>query len=44
MVRLFKRIGTQVGELVALRGRPSPQELEECRVLGKTLGESVAQG
>ena len=44
MVSLFRRVGTQVGQLVASRGRLSPQVLEQCRVLGKALDESVAQG
>jgi flavorubredoxin len=44
MVSLFRRVGTQVGPPMASRGRPSPQVLEQCRVLGKALGESVAQG
>jgi NAD(P)H dehydrogenase (quinone) len=43
MPRLFKRIGTQVGELVASRGRPNTDVLEQCKALGMTLGESVSQ-
>ena len=41
MVSLFKRIGTQVGEVVASRGYPSPNVLEQCKALGKALGEAV---
>ena len=41
MVSLFKRIGTQVWEVVASRGYPSPGVLERCRALGKALGEAV---
>jgi multimeric flavodoxin WrbA len=40
---IFRRVGTQVGEPVGSREYPSPQVLEECRALGKMLGESVAQ-
>ena len=43
MVSLFKRAGTQVGQLVASRGRPSPQVLEQCRGLGNALGEAVSR-
>jgi flavorubredoxin len=39
---LFKRIGTQVGELVASLRQPSPEILEQCRALGKALAESVS--
>jgi flavorubredoxin len=42
MPRLFTRIGTQVGELVASLRRPSPEVLEQCRALGKALAESVS--
>jgi len=41
MVSLFKRIGTQVGELVASRGRPGPEVLERCKNLGKALAEAT---
>ena len=43
MHRIFRRVGTLVGEPVASRGYPSPEVLEECRALGKMLTESVAQ-
>ena len=32
-----------VGEPVGSRGWPSPQVLERCRALGRTLGEAVLQ-
>jgi flavorubredoxin len=41
MKRIFRRVGTLVGEPVASRGYPSPRVLEECRALGKMLGEIV---
>ena len=43
MHRIFRRVGTLVGEPVASRGYPSPEVLEECSALGKMLTESVAQ-
>jgi flavorubredoxin len=43
MVSLFRRVGTQVGQLVASRGRPGPQVLEQCRALGKALTEAVSR-
>jgi multimeric flavodoxin WrbA len=42
MPNLFKRIGTQVGELVASLRAPTPHVLERCRALGKALGEAAA--
>jgi flavorubredoxin len=41
MKRIFRRVGTLVGEPVESRGHPSPQMLEECRALGRTLAEAV---
>lgn len=41
MVSLFKRVGTQVGQPVASRGRPSPEVLEQCKALGKMLAAAV---
>jgi len=41
MVSLFKRIGTHVGKVVSSRGYPSPEVLEQCRALGKALGEAI---
>ena len=43
MVNIFKRVGTQVGEPVASRGRPGPEVLEECKALGKALAEVVKE-
>ena len=40
---LFKRIGTQVGELVSSLRQPGPEILEQCRALGKALAEIVLQ-
>lgn len=40
MLNLFKRVGTQVGELVASRGAPSPAVLEQCRALGQALADA----
>ena len=41
MPNLFKRIGTQVGELVASQRAPSPQVLERCKALGQVLAKAV---
>jgi flavorubredoxin len=41
MPNLFKRIGTQVGRVVASRGHPNSEALEECRTLGKMLAEAA---
>jgi hypothetical protein len=41
MVGLFKRVGTQVGEVVASRGRPGPGVLEQCVALGRALAKTV---
>ena len=43
MKRIFKRVGTLVGEPVASRGYPSPRVLEECKALGKMLAKAVLQ-
>lgn len=37
MVGLFKRVGTQIGELVASQRRPSAATLARCRALGEAL-------
>jgi len=42
MKRIFKRVGTQVGDAVGSRGRPSPQVLDQCTALGKALAKSVS--
>jgi len=41
MPRLFTRIGTRVGEMVASHRQPSPEVLEQCKALGKALADSV---
>jgi flavorubredoxin len=38
---LFGRMGTQVGETVASRGRPNDAVLEACRELGRQLANAV---
>ena len=40
---IFKRIGTQIGEPVASRGRPDAQAVEKCKALGKELARAVSQ-
>ncbi|MBN1583325.1 MAG: NAD(P)H-dependent oxidoreductase [Anaerolineae bacterium] len=39
MKGIFKRVGTMVGQPVGSRGHPSPEVLEQCKALGKRLGE-----
>ena len=41
--RIFRRVGTLVGEPVESRGYPSPDVLKKCRALGKTLAGAVLQ-
>ena len=41
-LRIFKRVGTLIGEPVGSRGRPDSQVLERCRALGKELAEAVS--
>jgi flavorubredoxin len=43
MKRIFRRVGTLVGEPVASRGYPSPHVLQECRALGRMLAEAILQ-
>ena len=43
MVNIFKRVGTQVGEPVASRGKPGPDVLEKCKALGEALAEVVKE-
>ena len=42
MTSIFKRIGTQIGELVESKGMPNSDVLEECKALGKKLAEAVS--
>jgi len=41
MKRIFRGVGTMVGEPVASRGYLSPKVLDECRALGKVSIESI---
>ena len=41
MANLFKRVGTQVGELVESRGAPSADVLQRCRELGQALADAL---
>jgi multimeric flavodoxin WrbA len=43
MVGLFKRVGTQVGQVVGSRGAPNARVLEQCKALGKALAEAASQ-
>ncbi|MFC1919141.1 flavodoxin family protein [Chloroflexota bacterium] len=40
--RIFRRVGTFIGEPVGSRGRPDLQVLDKCRALGNELAESVS--
>lgn len=42
MLGIFKRVGTLVGEPVGSRGSPSPEAVEKCKALGKTLAEAAS--
>ena len=39
--RIFRRVGTLIGEPVGSAGRPDQQVLESCRALGKELAGAV---
>lgn len=41
MERIFRRIGTLVGEPLGCRGKPDKQTLQACKVLGKELAKSI---
>lgn len=41
MVKLFSRIGTQVGEPLGSYGAPSDDTINKCRELGKQLASTV---
>ena len=41
MLRIFRRVGTLIGEPVESRGRPDQQALEKCKALGRELAEAV---
>jgi len=40
MLRIFRRVGTQIGEPVGCRGAPDRQAVEQCRALGRQLAEA----
>lgn len=42
MERIFRRIGTLIGEPLGSRGRPDEQVLERCKALGKELAKVVS--
>jgi len=41
MERIFRRIGTLVGEPLGCRGKPDTQTLQACKALGKELARSI---
>lgn len=41
-VKIFSRIGTQVGELIESQSAPTSDILDACRALGQQLAEAVA--
>jgi flavorubredoxin len=41
MLRIFRRVGTLIGEPVGSRGRPDQQVLERCKALGKELSKAI---
>ena len=41
MLRIFRRVGTLIGEPVGSEGKPNTQALEKCKALGKELAEAV---
>ena len=42
MERIFRRIGTLIGEPLGSRGNPDEQILQACKTLGKELAEAVS--
>jgi multimeric flavodoxin WrbA len=40
MLNVFRRVGTLIGEPVGSYGKPSSKILEDCRKLGKVLGDA----
>ena len=42
MERIFRRVGTLIGEPVGSRGRPDEQILQMCRALGEQLAKSIS--
>lgn len=41
-MRIFRRVGTLIGEPVGSKGRPDSQALEKCKALGNELAEAVS--
>ena len=41
MERIFRRIGTLIGEPLGSRGKPDEQVLQACRALGKELAKAT---
>ncbi|UCB42044.1 MAG: FprA family A-type flavoprotein [Dehalococcoidales bacterium] len=41
MERIFRRVGTLIGEPVGSRGKPDEQILQTCRALGEQLAKSI---
>jgi flavorubredoxin len=41
-LRIFKRVGTLIGEPVSSKGWPDSQVLDQCKALGKELAEAVS--
>ena len=42
-MRIFRRVGTLIGEPVGSKGRPDQQALENCRALGNKLAEAIPE-
>jgi flavorubredoxin len=42
MERIFRRIGTLIGEPLGSRGKPDEQVIERCKALGKELARVVS--
>jgi flavorubredoxin len=42
MERVFRRVGTLIGEPLGSRGKPDEQTLQACRALGKKLATSIS--
>lgn len=41
-MRIFRRVGTLIGEPVGSKGWPNPEVLYKCKALGKELAEAVS--
>ncbi|MGD2174371.1 MAG: NAD(P)H-dependent oxidoreductase [Candidatus Brocadiaceae bacterium] len=40
---LFQRVGSQVGETLAMKGRPGDEDAEKCRKLGELLAREAGK-